>query len=190
MKLIICAAMLCAQIIGQMESLRISQFPVAASNEIDDDMQIIFNTSDQITKRAAWGNVKSNAMSDVVEGVVGISAAEIQTLFTAPIELIPAAGAGKIIVLLDAQVIFTYNAPAYTIGNIAIVTAGTGVYQAISNDILFSTADKYSTFEMVQGTNLGNLAENASLYLMALITNPLNGNGTAVVHYRYKIITI
>lgn len=185
-----CAVKLCAQIFGKMESLRISQFPVAAANEIDDDMQIIFNTRDQVTKRASWGDVRANATSEVLEGVVELTAADIQTLNTNPVEIIPAAGAGKIIRLLDAEVLLTYNAPAYTLGNIAITAGGAGIYQAISNDILFATADTYSTFEMVQGTNLGNLAENQPLYVIALISNPLNGNGTAIINFRYKIITL
>lgn len=173
-----------------MESLRISQFPVAPANEINDDMSIIINTSDNATKLAKWSDVKANATSDVLEKVVELTAAEIQTLNSSPYELLPAAGAGKIIRVLDAEVLFTYNAPAYTIGSIAMISGGAANYQAISNDILFATADTYSTFEMIQGANLGNLAENQPLYLIALVSNPLNGNGTAIINFRYKIITI
>lgn len=184
-----CAAKLCAKIFTKMESLRISQFPVAAANEIDDDMQIIFNTTEQVTKRAAWKDVRSNATSEVLEGVVELTAADVQTLNSNPVEIIPAAGAGKIIVLLDAQVSLAYNAPAYTIGNIAIISGGAGIYQAISNDILFATADTYSTFSMLQGTNIGNLSENQPLYVLALISNPLNGNSILTINFRYKIIS-
>lgn len=174
----------------KMESLRISQFPVAPANEITDDMQIIINTSANQTKRASWGDIKSNATSEVLEGVVELTAAEIQTSNSSPYQLLPAAGAGKIIRVLDAEILFTYNAPAYTVGSMAIISGGAGNYQAISNDILFSTADTYSTFELIQGANLGNLAENQPLYLIALVSNPLNGNGTAIINFRYKIITI
>jgi len=173
------------------ESIRISQLPPAANSDLDDRMQIPILTRNGKTKRAEWGSVKSQASCEVVCGSLFVPSAQVQTLNSSPIELIEAQGAGKAVVLLDAEVRLEYTAPAYSIGTLLLVSGGAvGVYQAICNDILFATGDTFSTFEMLQGQDLGNVDQNQPIYLMSNIANPLNGNSDITIYYRYKIIEI
>ena len=174
-----------------LDKIRISQLPIAAANEISDDIWMVFNTAADQTKRMQVGAMKAAQEGcGVFCGSIAITAAELHTSNSIPIEILPAQGAGTVIRLLDAEVFLTYIAPVYTLGSLMLICNGSGVWQAFSNDILFSTADTYSTFRMIQGMDLGNLLENQGLYLVANVGNPLNGNSTLIITYRYKIITL
>lgn len=174
-----------------LDTIRISQLPIAAANEVSDDIWMVFNTSGNQTKRMQVGAMKAAQEGcGVFCGSIAITAAELHTCNSIPIEIVPPQGAGTYIRLLDAEVFLTYIAPVYTLGSLLLVSNLSGVYQAISNDILFATADTYSTFRMIQGMDLGNLSENQGLYLIGNISDPLNGNSTIIITYRYKLITL
>ena len=147
-----------------------------------------------------WNFTSSSAL---LIATITLTAAQIKTLHTAPIQLVPAPGAGKYIQFYDAQFYLTY-------GGVAFDVTGKGVLQIYygSNNSLTvvddrwpgDTSDSPVLALTANGGFVGLVPQGGLGYVLPLATadnQPLNlaletanlttGNSTLKVKVRYEI---
>lgn len=154
--------------------------------------------SDSNTAVPTQQSVKAYVDSKVGEGMmqvltVNISSADILALHTTPKELIPAPGAGKILVL--DQIVFYFDAGSTPYAN----GDNTGAYfnsdttllsgNAIANTAINSATDTV-TFRTALGATITAGIDKAIEFKTAGGTAFINGNGTAKAFIRYRTITL
>lgn len=127
---------------------------------------------------------------------VPLSAAQITTLHSVPVTIIPAPGAGKVIVIDTLIFDFTYNSVQFTGGG-----AISAVFHGLSTNLLNSTvaatsiqaAANYAGQFVSAGTASGVLLTpglNLGLDLSAAGADFAAGNSTAKVFVWYSVVTL
>jgi len=143
------------------------------------------------------GEVNVNALPEDVlqQAERTLTSAEVLALFTTPIEVVAAPGAGKYIELVSAVLAYDYGTTAYTIGSATNLAfkytngAGTTVSgTAAVTGFLDQTADEARVVPAV--TASFEPTANAALMLTLAGANVTLGNGTVKVKVLYRIHTI
>lgn len=122
-----------------------------------------------------------------------LTAAQVKALFTTPISLVPAAGAGTIIVVDRVTFGSTFVTPAYG-GSNNLEFRYTGAAGAkVTADIGFATLNfpsgtQYSTVAGVT-TELIPVA-NSPIVVDVPVANPTSGNSLVTVVVTYRILTL
>ena len=143
------------------------------------------------------GAVTSAKLADTVLHYVAvpITASAFNGMYAAPIELVAAPGANKLLVLDKVQLLMTYNSAAYAAGGVAAIQ-----YDAVANGagVIASTTLAAATFQATASTgwnfNAGVVAEtfstcvNKNLSLSNITGAFTTGNSAMVAHVWYKII--
>ena len=123
---------------------------------------------------------------------VTIPSAEILQLNSTPKELVPAPGAGKMIVLLNAAVRLTFGSSVYTTNiTLNIQTAGANYEQSQFFNALGWGSDTFVVRSNSSGV-AGNiaLAENQALQAVVPSGNPAAGDSDIDVYIQYAIVDI
>ena len=118
---------------------------------------------------------------------ITISSADILTLNSIPVELLPSPGVGK---YYDTKMIFEYTfntTPYTTIGSIN-VTDGTNIVYETFNLTVLGNDTIFIAQSMTNPTFFLNL--NTPLYLTTPITDPTSGDGTMLIKIWYSIRTV
>lgn len=146
------------------------------------------------------GLLGADANNQLVQSLdvgIAISSAQILTLNTAPLTVIPAPGVGKAIFVSSFVFEMIRTATAYTgAATTELVYAGaTGT--AISGKLLgtvFSTAGAATTLTAVSGLQTGangmTLLANTAVQLFTETANYAVGTGTAKIYLTYSIVTL
>jgi hypothetical protein len=126
---------------------------------------------------------------------VTIPAADVLTLNTTPVELVPAQGANTIIVPTTILAEMDYNTTPYaTEGVVDIYCGGTGVVGKVNaNGFLFSTVSR--VVNIFVGGALNNASEtqyvpNSPLTIKVDTGNPTAGDSDIRIFGTYKVIDI
>lgn len=123
-----------------MDISRISQLTVANKAQLLRGIWVPFNTVDNKTRRATLGDILETASNGIIALRANISNIELQTGFSAPIELMPAQGAGKIIEVTNASLYTHYSGAAFaTNTSIELKCAGATKSQFNSANALAAT---------------------------------------------------
>tara|TARA_R110000868_G_scaffold409745_2_gene695867 strand:+ start:5059 stop:6000 length:942 start_codon:yes stop_codon:yes gene_type:complete len=128
---------------------------------------------------------------------VNLSSADILALNSSPKELLPAPGSGKLIVLENITVSYTYVSIAYTSGGnlrpvwrgSTVALWGTGAGGEIVSS-LFTTASSGVKAANPAGAAYVSMLSNTAIDLYANTANFATGNGTAKVFIKYRTITL
>lgn len=124
---------------------------------------------------------------------VSLSSAQILTLNTIPVQLLPAPGAGLYYDVVDCIGFYTFGGTAYATNiNFSIVYNNlTSNLALFSNSALINqTANRKLKF--AAGTITGSLSAystNAPLVAQVATGNPTAGNGTVDIYLLYDIVT-
>jgi hypothetical protein len=113
-----------------------------------------------------------------------VTSAQTLTLFTLPVEILPAPGANK---YYDFKVYFeyTYNTTPYVSGRLSIVD-NTG--KAITNEFdIESTENVILVSSMDSVTNVFSTV-NSNLRLKQALADPTGGNGSLKIKIFYNIV--
>lgn len=126
---------------------------------------------------------------------VPISAAEFNGAYAAPIQLIAAPGANKLIVLERCQLLLTYGSAAFAAGGVTALQYDSTINGA---GVIASTTQAAANFQVTASTgivfNAGVVAEpfttcvNKNLSLSNITGAFTTGNSTMVAHVWYKVI--
>ena len=133
--------------------------------------------------------------ADMIKVVtVNVSSAEILSLFTTPIEIIPAPGANKFIRIIGGNIYNKFNTTAYASGgNLFMYYNNATLTPACSTpaNIAFLNATG-STFAGVAITTSYYTvnAVNVPIFLKMITQNPTTGNGTLIISLAYIIENI
>lgn len=160
--------------------------------------------TDVIPTQAADGatEVGKNTIQDVVDLIptqsgnvitlkTSISSAQILAFNTTPIVVMPAAGAGKVIIPLNIYYQYNYNTVTYaTFGGIVGYYQSSGLSVFNSSNIIFNSEDAFNKIAPIATTSdIGSL-DNQAIVLSVTGGNPTAGNGTLDVYASYIEITL
>jgi len=125
----------------------------------------------------------------IMEREILIPTAEVLTLFSAPKEMVPAQGAGKVIEFISAVLFLDYNTTQYaTAGNLRfhMGTTGTVVSDQIdTGDFMDEAADTYRVVHALYADE--SLEDNEALTLMCKTADPTAGDSPINVRVSYRI---
>lgn len=118
---------------------------------------------------------------------VNLTAAQIITLFTAPIILIPAPGAGKSIIIDFVLFRYLYGGVAYTGGGVTTIgyAGGAAAVATVPAATLTAGASSDSTLPT---TALTVVTQNAALQISTATANFAAGNGTLQIYIYYSTV--
>lgn len=135
------------------------------------------------TTSASWVQVAGNI------AVVSLTSAQIKALFTTPISLIPAQGAGKTIIVDDILLKNTYGTATYAGANALEFrytdASGAKVSADIANTFINLVATGYASVKGVV-TALTPVA-NAPIVVRVPTADPTTGDGTITGFIRYHV---
>ena len=123
---------------------------------------------------------------------ISLSAAQIKTISTIPISVIPAPGAGKVIEIISAFLKFNYGTVTFDAGTNRSLSLDTSTSSAIqyetANNILNRTSSTIKTFD--KGLSKPNvLVENQPIYVDGGSDSTV-GDSTIDLYINYRIITL
>lgn len=133
-------------------------------------------------------------VSDILTVIKTITSAQIKALYASPVELIPAPGAGKYIIIESVVVFFNYGTIAYLSGgNISITNSGGGI--SFVSSVLTTTYLRGMTSVITRKTPPETYFGQSSLvnigcYLKNISASEYtNGDGTIKLIINYRVIT-
>ena len=142
-------------------------------------------------------NVGSSALNPLVQQVkqVSLTAAQLIAMYTTPVSILPAPGAGKVLIIDAIAFQFKHGATQFTGGGaVTFVFHGTAVtphsgnvaasvIQAAADDVLYLGPNVSAAVDLQSAINLGLDIKNATAAFAA-------GNGTAIVTVWYSVLTL
>lgn len=142
-----------------------------------------------VTLMSAGANLVSRRTARIT-----LSAAQIITLNSAPVVLVAAPGAGKLLIPQELLFEFTFNSVQFTGGG-AVSVVNTGqTTSLLAGSLPAATLTAAATSYTVLGGNAGAngqaLLANTGLSLKAATADFAAGNSTAVLKLRYDVITL
>lgn len=148
-----------------------------------------------------WYNSTNNAMRARINGVstdltipnlfsttVTISSAQLLSSFTTPIQLVPAQGAGNVIIPVQIVMSLTFGGTGYT-GNTTTQIQLNGTNVASVSGFIGNTSNTFINLDLPQ-VALGSASGNVPLNFTTQTGNPSAGNGTLKVFVLYRLITL
>lgn len=115
-----------------------------------------------------------------------LSSNDILNAFTTPVEVIPAPGPNKMIMMYEAELILTFNSIAYTGGGTVSLP-----YSSLSNGIIFNAATITAAASAWVGSAQSVMSTtfiNQSIVFRNISAPFLLGNSTAQIDVIYQIL--
>ncbi len=119
-----------------------------------------------------------------------ISSAEILTMFDSPIELVPAQGAGTIIVPVAIMLKLPYNSSAYATNTDMSIEINSWPVCVTLTSILTATADLWRLIVNSSSGNSSTNPENSALKIRVTGGNPTAGNSPLKIAVIYTVVTL
>jgi hypothetical protein len=177
--------------------LALKRMPCAANSSVIDFVGLFDANGAPVAPTATGGIVIPSANLDpqiIQYQKTTITAAIFKTLFTTPVSLIAAPGAGKFIQLFDALIYVNFNSAQYTAGGVLSLLVG-GASLATVTAALINAAAGAST-DVIQPTlplvGTGAVAglANTALTISAATQNFATGDSPVNVHLWYAVVTL
>lgn len=141
-------------------------------------------------------NVNNTDDVGIFSTETSIVSADVLTAYTTPVELVPAPGAGKIIVPLMIMTYMDYNSAAYATNTTMRfgwdgASAGTAVLYGTQGSIINQTTDMIAWF-LPTSTSVASItsAVNKNFCFSVSTGDPTAGNSPLVVYCTYLVITL
>lgn len=141
----------------------------------------------------AFVTTAMTGVANIYEASLSLTSAQILDLFTTPIQIVPAPGAGKYIEFISSTASYTFVTAAYaTNTQIQLKFTGANNHVANNSSILTGTVDlSYSFVRPSFGsqTTATQVLKNTALNVTVATGNPTGGSGTIIVKMLYRIVT-
>jgi hypothetical protein len=147
-------------------------------------------TSGQVLSSTATGvqwisSSSSLPLADGTRVATGLmTSAQLLNMFTVPIEIIPAPGAGKLIVVDSVVSKYNYVTNGYSNVNFPRMRYSAGNNVTASSQILFGSSDVYDLKTVTSTT----MSVNQSIVFTQLSQNPTGGDSTVFYNVKYRIL--
>jgi hypothetical protein len=120
---------------------------------------------------------------------VSLTAVQLATGNSVPIQAIAAPGAGLAIEVISASVSYTYSTAVYTATTMALITSTASANQAVTGTILSVGSSTFVKATMVQSASI-QLIANKALMIQTQADGGAGAVGTAKVYICYRVITV
>jgi len=136
--------------------------------------------------------------SDIQTETVILTPSDLQNLHTIPVTLVPAQGAGKVVIVEDVVAVYDYNSVAYTVVGGFMMNVQVN-FQGYTTNSLFARGGSSSVLvesqDMVRRDVPINFGENAGIANKPIeisVTNGslTNGDGTLTITTRYRVFDL
>jgi len=156
-------------------------------------------TSGQVLSSTGTGvqwitNTPSLPLADGTRIVVGeLTSAQILNIATAPVNVIAAPGAGKLVVVDSVVTKYNFVTSAYS-GTLGLEMkysspAGQPIFSSTAKLDISGTSDKYALdFGISFGTGMTSMSENQSIEIRDPGSNPTGGDSTVLYNIKYRIL--
>lgn len=166
---------------------------VAYFNSLKTKVDASINTDGTIVP-AQLGNATNTGQELTRE--VTLTPANIVAMYTTPVEVIPAPGAGKYIEVLSATLIYDYATAAYTGGGAVTLNYGSGGAAITANiaaaNAFAATGDKVYSLGTLNAAGGYTMPLNTSVVITnatGVFVNPGTAAGVGRLHVVYRIHT-
>jgi len=136
------------------------------------------------TKWIAKGQVNQET---VYHAELSLSAAQIKTLNSVPVQIIAAPGVGKAIEVISGSVKYTFVSAAFTSTNLFLQTDTAASNQGVSGTDFTVGVSQFA--RVLQNVSVNTMVENKALKAQADADSAV-GDGTAKIYITYRIITL
>lgn len=140
-------------------------------------------------------SARKSTAEQLVEGLpvpqlkkLSLTAAQIKTLQSIPIEIVAAPGSGFFINVLSASIKYTYGTAVFASDTIDIYTSGDSSRHLQSPSFLSAAASVWKKMWHIEGDE-DIVAENTAIKVRANADSP-SGDGTAVIYLTYEILPV
>lgn len=153
------------------------------------------------TFHATPGDVQNEEIRAALTAIVSptneveLSAADIVAMFTTPVEVVAAPGAGKVIEFISAVLVYTFDVAAYTGGGaVSIINAGGAAVSSniAAADSFGAAGDKVFSMALLNADGGFTMPVNTGLEITnatGVFVDPGTAVGTAKLIITYKVHT-
>jgi len=130
---------------------------------------------------------KFNELDDTIfVAEASLTAAEIKALNTTPIEVVAAPGAGKVLELVGATLIFDYGTTQMAAGGAVVLeeeTSGTDLSSTVADTVIQAAADSINTMIPVAAA----VTANKGIFITNATADFTTGDSVARVKVAYRV---
>ena len=135
-------------------------------------------------------DAKINDIQPPLQTKVSLSSAQILTLGSSPVTLVPAQGAGKVIIPISVVLDYKFVTSGYSTNTNVFITSASSPTSITRTGVLAFVSDA-CTFDAPINSGASNaLTGNESLQISTGAGNPTGGDSTLDVYVTYVVITI
>lgn len=172
-----------------MAEQKISELPLATALTGTEKVPVNQNAVTSITDvNAILAYTLASQTIKVVK--VTITSAQLLQMFTTPITLVAAQGAGKVIVPVNVLLRYRYGTIEYTTNQTITLSPNNSLWTANYNSAISGAADKYSSRSVTPTSTVVGVVDNLPLTVGVQIGNPLAGDGQLDVYVSYYVLTL
>lgn len=169
----------------------LSSYPLITNLDKDDYVIITDKENQLMTKNVSVEQLQTFFGINTNVKKVSISAANLLTSFSTPVEVIPQPGANQVLDIISIMAyldagLTVFNFPANVQLNIGAVNIGL----LRGAQFLNQNNDLIEKSKLLDGVSGGLIAKGAGLNLQALTSNPTQGNGTLYLDVMYRVLDV
>tara|TARA_R110000765_G_scaffold13590_3_gene40646 strand:+ start:6337 stop:6858 length:522 start_codon:yes stop_codon:yes gene_type:complete len=163
----------------------LSAYPLIADLDKDDYVLITDKENALQTKNVSIEQMQTFFGINTNAASVTVSAAELLTSFSAPVEIIPAPGAGKVIDILSIIIYYNPGTTVFDFSGFLNLKIDTVSFAQIADSTPNTATDLIKHYQVLTG----NVAQNTALKLVAA-SNPTQGNGKIYFNIMYRTLVV
>lgn len=174
-----------------MAQQKISELPAAAALTGTEKVIVNQNAQTSLTDVDAIVAYTLSSGLPTKFAKVTITSAQLLQLNTTPIELVPAQGAGKVIIPFTVLLRYRFGTIEYATNLNITLSPNNSLYQVNYNSAIAGSQDRYSSRSIIPTVSLGgSIVDNLPLTIGAQIGNPTAGDGELDVYISYYVLTL
>lgn len=137
-------------------------------------------------------NVINYMNSNVIYNIAfSLTAAQVKTLYSIPIEVIPAPGVGYAIEVITASSRLNYGSVAFnSAGTALILQTDTAAYPQTASDTILNNTSNVFSKHLHKTSDTVQLVENKALMISIATADSTLGDSTIDTYISYRIITL
>jgi len=169
-----------------------SAYPAAVEADYVNATTFLIQNADGDTRLGNLELLKSAFLCDIRCAYITIPTAEVLTLNTTPVEIVPAPGVGYAIEVISVSMKMVFVSAAYAANTtLQAITSGATVSQFEGN-VLDASVSKQAKLSLVEasGATSTQIIENAAVNMKAKTGDPTTGDSDIQVFVLYRILAV